>query len=151
MAKGLPLRDIPQDSVNNCDGCQAGMELDEYGRHIIGGGTYMACSKDRYSTEVNKGEGCDNETIDERITRFQKAMEAHDNEHAKHSRVQDIKESYYYKGRRDEAMWQKEQDKDLIKNLLEIVNVLSATIDPNNYTREFKSKVRDSITKAEKY
>lgn len=49
------------------------------------------------------------------------------------------------------ANWQKEQDSVLIKDLLEIVNVLSATINPDDYTREFKSKVRNSITKAEQH
>lgn len=44
---------------------------------------------------------------------------------------------------------QKEKDRVLIEDLLEIVNVLSATINPDDYTREFKSKVRNSITKAE--
>lgn len=49
------------------------------------------------------------------------------------------------------AAWQKEKDRALIEDLLEIVNVLSATINPDDYTREFKSKVRNSITKAEQH
>ena len=146
MAKGLPLRDLPQDSVNNCDGCQAGMELDEYGRHIIGGGTYMACSKDRYSVEASKEEDIEQKWRNRlNILKENRAIDV-DWEQEVYDQL--IKQNAEFI--RD-LRKQKEKDAELIRNLLEIVNVLSATIDPNNYTREFKSKVRDSITKAEKY
>ena len=69
----------------------------------------------------------------------------------------DMEERYYntrtkeYDAFKEGAAWQKEKDRALIEDLLEIVNVLSATINPDDYTREFKSKVRNSITKAEQH
>lgn len=65
-------------------------------------------------------------------------------------------EEIYYNSRTKEynafkagAAWQKEQDRELISDLLKIVETLSESVNSNDYSREFKDEVRNSITKAE--
>lgn len=40
------------DEINQCDGCLAGGKINVYGHHRYPDGSLIACTKDRYATEV---------------------------------------------------------------------------------------------------
>ena len=118
--------------------------------------------------ETNTSTNTVKEVVDERIKRFQNQMDAYDNEHANGGDIQNIKESYYYKGRRDEAIWQKEQDEARYKALKEshdnaiqvLESMFNATKDIHISKAQTKlimafnkiyKKAQEIITKAKKF
>jgi hypothetical protein len=53
------------------------------------------------------------ETLEEAVERYEKTRVAHDELYVESNDIEDLKESYYYKGRRDECIkWQAEQFKN---------------------------------------
>jgi hypothetical protein len=55
----------------------------------------------------------DKETLEEAVEKYEKIRLAYDENYIISNDIQDLKESYYYKGRRDQCIkWQQEQDKN---------------------------------------
>jgi hypothetical protein len=54
------------------------------------------------------------ETLDDKIEHYQKMYETHDKAYIYSNKVQNLKESYYYKGRRDECIDNKENNTNLL-------------------------------------
>lgn len=108
------------------------------------------------SLEEYKSTMLDDETMDEKIERYQRMYEAHDNNYCDSHDIQDLKESYYYKGRRDQCREfkdTKEQDRTLIQKLLYALEVskkyfIDTAPQGSGFSEEFMT-IQSAITKAQ--
>jgi hypothetical protein len=68
------------------------------------------------------------QTLEEAAERYEKIRLAHDENYINSNDIQDLKESYYYKGRRDECIkCQQEQDKNKY-NEEEVKQIIETTL-----------------------